>query len=163
MLATRPRLRLAALFVAGVACSLLALFAVHQLVLPVVAWVFPSLESPFYDLAVYGAYPQRHYVSHNLSSPDLLQVQWNDQCDNGYIFISPQGDSVKNPGPMILDARGNLIWQSDQYGKAMNLKVQKYKGQNFVTFWAGHRDSSFGSGSYYMVNSTLRDLLEGQI
>lgn len=147
-------LRLAGLLIAAVAGFLAALLAVHQLVLPVVGWIFPSLESTFFDLAVYGGYPQRNYVSHNLTSPDLQQVRWDDKCDNGFIFISPQGKSVEHPGPMILDARGNLVWQTDQYGQAMNLKVQEYKGEKYLTFWAGHRGSSFGYGNYYMVSIT---------
>lgn len=147
-------LRLAALLVAAVAGLLVALLAVHQFVLPVVGWIFPSLESTFFDLAVYGGYPQRSYFSHNLTSPDLQQVKWDDKCDNGFIFISPQGKSVEHPGPMILDARGNLVWQTDQYGQAMNLKVQEYKGEKYLTFWAGLRGSSFGYGNYYMVSTS---------
>jgi hypothetical protein len=150
-------LRLAGLLLAAVAGLLTALLAVHQFVLPVIGWIFPSLESTFFDLAVYGGYPQRNYVSHNLTSPDLQQVKWDDRCDNGFIFISPQGPSVEHPGPMILDARGNLVWQSDQYGKPMNLRVQEYKGEKYLTFWAGLRGSSFGYGNYYMV-STLNCL-----
>lgn len=150
----RKHLRLVGLLVAAVAGLLVALLAVHQLVLPVVGWIFPSLESTFFDLAVYGGYPQRTYVSHNLTSPDLQQVRWDDRCDNGFIFISPQGTSVEHPGPMILDARGNLVWQTDQYGQAMNLKVQEYKGEKYLTFWAGLRGSSYGYGNYYMVSTT---------
>ncbi|THW36263.1 hypothetical protein D6D22_07751 [Aureobasidium pullulans] len=150
-------LRLAGLLIAAVAGFLAALLAVHQLVLPVVGWIFPSLESTFFDLAVYGGYPQRNYVSHNLTSPDLQQVRWDDKCDNGFIFISPQGKSVEHPGPMILDARGNLVWQTDQYGQAMNLKVQEYKGEKYLTFWAGHRGSSFGYGNYYMLDSSYQE------
>ena len=147
-------LRLVGLLLAAVAGLLVALLAVHQFVLPVVGWIFPSLESTFFDLAVYGGYPQRNYVSHNLTSPDLQQVKWDDKCDNGFIFISPQGKSVEHPGPMILDARGNLVWQTDQYGQAMNLKVQEYKGEKYLTFWAGLRGSSFGYGNYYMVSTS---------
>jgi hypothetical protein len=146
-------LRLAALLLIAVAGLLVALLAVHQFVLPVVGWIFPSLETTFFDLAVYGGYPQRTYVSHNLTSPDLQQVKWDDKCDNGFIFISPQGKSVEHPGPMILDARGNLVWQTDQYGQAMNLKVQEYKGEKYLTFWAGLRGSSYGYGNYYMVST----------
>jgi hypothetical protein len=147
-------LRLAALLLVAVAGLLVALLAVHQFVLPVVGWIFPSLETTFFDLAVYGGYPQRTYVSHNLTSPDLQQVKWDDKCDNGFIFISPQGKSVEHPGPMILDARGNLVWQTDQYGQAMNLKVQEYKGEKYLTFWAGLRGSSYGYGNYYMVSTS---------
>lgn len=145
--------RLAGLLIAAVAGLLAALIAVHQLVLPVVGWIFPSLDSTFFDLAVYGGYPQRNYISHNLTSPDLQQVRWDDRCDNGFIFISPQGKSVEHPGPMILDARGNLVWQTDQYGQAMNLKVQEYNGEKYLTFWAGLRGSSYGYGNYYMVST----------
>ena len=137
---------------AAVACAFLVLFAVHQLVLPVIAWIFPSLETPFYDLAVYGGYRTQDYVSYNLSSPRISQLRWDDECDNGFIFVTPQGKSVEHPGPMILNSQGNLVWMSAEFGVVMNLNMQEYKGQSYLTFWAGRKDGTFGSGAYYMVS-----------
>ncbi len=31
---------------------------------------------------------------------------------------------VSTPGPVILDWQGELIWMEDQYGQAMDVKVQ---------------------------------------
>ncbi|KAL5358367.1 ASST-domain-containing protein [Aspergillus floccosus] len=36
----------------------------------------------------------------------------------------------------------------------MDLKVQHYRGQDYLTFWAGEDDGTRGIGSYYMLNSS---------
>lgn len=41
---------------------------------------------------------------------------------------------------MITDWKGNLIWmENDEFEQAMNFQVQKYKGEDFLTFW--HKDT----------------------
>lgn len=147
----RSKLKIALYTVLGLASSVLISLAVYQLVLPVVAWFVPCLESPFYDLGVYGPYRTQSYVSYNLSSPRLDHPVWDEQCDKGYVFLTPHGDSVENPGPMVLDASGELVWMSAEFGMVMNLALQEYKGQNYLTFWAGKKAGTFGAGAYYMV------------
>lgn len=58
---------------------------------------------------------------------------------------------MPSPGPAMLDARGNLIWMEDKFGQAMNFQVQKYKGQDYLTFWTGTDHAAHSNGSYLMV------------
>ncbi|KAK3060759.1 hypothetical protein LTR53_020009, partial [Teratosphaeriaceae sp. CCFEE 6253] len=95
----------AALSLAGLAVTLALL---QQLLLPVLVYVWPRLQTPFYDLGFFGAYPTRQYVSFNLSSPQSTRVQWDDSCNRGHVFVDPGGDSTDHRGPMILDGLGNL-------------------------------------------------------
>jgi len=66
--------------------------------------------------------------------------------------MSPRGVNVPNPGPVILDSRGNLVWSEGKFGQAMNLQVQRYKGEDFLTFWSGTSGGPHSNGSYYMVS-----------
>lgn len=57
---------------------------------------------------------------------------------------------------MILDAKGSMIWSKhfdNQFGgQAYDLKVQRYKGEDYLTFWLGDdRIRGHGAGEYYMV------------
>lgn len=86
----------------------------------------------------------------------------SDACtDGGYYFITPRGWKVSDPGPMILDGNGTLIWTdhfSNKFGgQAYDLRVQKYKGEDYLTFWLGDdRVRGHGAGHYYMVRYSSR-------
>lgn len=144
--------------IAGTILVLLAtgatLLIFHRVILPLFGFIVPALVPSLYDLAVYGAYPLRSYVTFNGESPDVNVVAWDESCDHGYVLVSPFGDAVPNMGPMILDSRGDLVWTASGFGVVMNLKVQQYQGENYLTFWAGHKVGGIGMGNYHMLNSS---------
>ncbi|KAG4441066.1 hypothetical protein IFR05_003420 [Cadophora sp. M221] len=109
-----------------------------------------------YDLGFYGVYPTQNYVSLGHPTPWAQISQWDPQCDNdgSLILLSPRGVNVPNPGPVILDPRGNLVWSEGKFGQAMNLQVQRYKGEDFLTFWSGTSHGPHSNGSYYMLDSS---------
>lgn len=154
MLSQRPKTRLAVLFLAAVTSFFICLFVVHQALLPILAWFIPALEVPFYDLAVYGAYPEQEYVSFDLPASQPNLVAWDDQCDSGNVFITLSGPSIAHPGPSILDARGGLVWTSEEFGTTLNMRQQNYKGEKYITFWAGQKAATMGQGEYYMLDSS---------
>lgn len=128
----------------------------RYLAVPMLVYLFPSLDTTFYDLAIYGRYPERRYVSFSLASPRSSVVKWDDSCDTGLVMLDLHGGYVSSEGPMILDMRGELVWITDSYGLATNLKVQRYRGEDFLTFWAGKKSTTaFGRGKYYMVSDLL--------
>ena len=155
MLSQRPKTRLAVIFLAAVASLIIGLIFVHQAVLPILAWFIPALEVPFYDLAVYGAYPEQEYVSFDLPSSQPNWVAWDDQCDTGNVFVTLGGPSIAHPGPSILDAHGGLVWTSEDFGSSvLNMRLQNYKGEKYLTFWAGQKAATMGQGEYYMLDSS---------
>jgi hypothetical protein len=154
MLSQRPRTRLAVIVLIAVASLLAGLVVVHQIFLPILAWFIPALEVPFYDLAVYGAYPEQEYVSFDIPSSQPNLVKWDDQCDSGNVFITLNGPSIANPGPSIYDARGGLVWTSEEWGTVLNMRLQHYKGEKYLTFWAGQKSGTMGQGRYYMLDSS---------
>lgn len=113
------------------------------------------VQSYWYDWGYYGAYPRQSYVSFGAESPLFNMPQKSDQCDPTYTFLEPRGRYVQTPGPVIFDNDGNLIWTETKWGQARDLKVQQYRGKDYITFWHGTDLGSFGFGSYVMVSAIM--------
>ncbi|KAK4506438.1 hypothetical protein PRZ48_000170 [Zasmidium cellare] len=107
-----------------------------------------------------NSYPTHTFYSSKVKAPIIDFQTRSPACnDGGHYFITPRGWKVPSPGPMILDGDGNLIWTnhfSNKFGgQAYDLRVQKYKGEEFLTFWLGDdRVRGHGAGHYYMLNSS---------
>lgn len=147
-------------------CAWLSICAVVVLVLPSSCAGFqpPNVEPPkygelrskFYDWGLlHGLVPRQSFKSFSLEPPEVNFVQWDKRCDDGHTFISPRGHMVPHPGPIIMDARGELVWMEDRYGQAMDFKVQQYRGHDYLTFWTGEDSGTFGTGSYVMVRTNI--------
>lgn len=141
-----------ALILGGTVLSLLCL---RFLVLPVLTQISPNVKSLALDSGLYGAYPERHYVSSNLTSPEPNVVRADSSCTDGLVLLSIGGQSVPGDGPIILDMAGNLVWSApSEFGDASaNTKIQRYNGSDYLTFWAGEKLQESGLGSYFMLNS----------
>lgn len=109
----------------------------------------------WYDLGMYGFGPSQSYISFDEESPIVEVSPAGAQCDPRYTFLAPRGDSVAHPGPMILDAHGELLWMKYNWGTTQDFRVQKYKAQDYVTFWQGDEEDGHGRGSWYMVGSRI--------
>jgi hypothetical protein len=108
-----------------------------------------------YDLGFQGIYPTQKYVSTDFASPRPKITQWDSRCDSGNILLTPRGKAVPKPGPAMLDARGNLVWMETRFGQAMNFQVQRYREEDYLTFWRGSDHGPHSNGTYYMVCSDL--------
>ena len=147
--------RIAIISIVCLASALLLLFVVLQSVIaPLIVLAAPTWETFFYDLGFYSAYRTRSYTSFNMTSPGISQNRWNDRCEDGYVFLTPKGESVSHIGPTILDSEGNLVWMSNNYKTATNLKVQEFKGKRYLTFWSGKQAGTAGAGDYYMLDES---------
>jgi Arylsulfotransferase (ASST) len=74
--------------------------------------------------------------------------------DPGYIFVAPKGEAAAQPGPMILDNRGQLVWfrPLDTRG-VTDLRVQRYQGQPVLTWWR-QRPTETGVDPWYTIADT---------
>ncbi|SMQ47648.1 unnamed protein product [Zymoseptoria tritici ST99CH_3D7] len=134
--------------------GLFSLYLLHQFFLPIVAFVFPTLDPQLFDLGVFGAYPTQHYSSFHLQGPLARRPIWDATCDQGLVLLNPNGPSVDQPGPMILNGMGDLIWSNDDFGETANLKVQHWQGKDYLTMWSGEKAATSGKGVYFMLDET---------
>lgn len=111
-----------------------------------------SWRGVWYDLGIFGAHPTLSFKSFDIEAPELSIARWDSRCEDGYVMLSPRGRFYPEPGPLIYDHGGELVWIERRFGMVMDLNVQRYKGQDYLTFWVGHDDGTRGEGSYYMVS-----------
>jgi hypothetical protein len=120
----------------------------------------PPAYRPDIDKGLQGSYPVHSFVSSKIQAPDVNFRQWSPECDDGqYYFLTPRGWKVPVPGPMILDATGNLVWFNhfaNKYGgQAYDFRVQTYRSNRYLTFWLGDDTvRGHGAGHYVMLNSS---------
>ncbi|KAI5206990.1 hypothetical protein AUEXF2481DRAFT_90828 [Aureobasidium subglaciale EXF-2481] len=113
-----------------------------------------SWGSTAYEWGLLGRYPQQSFKSAPLHPPLTNTVQWDEQCAQGYTLLSLRGTAVSEPAAIMLGGHGELVWMDESFGPyVMNLKVQKYKGEQYLTFWSGDISLGFGLGTYYMLDS----------
>lgn len=116
--------------------------------------VEPFFNDAAFDKGDYGPYPSQSYHSSKLVSPRLNILKHDRECSPLYTVITPRGNRVSEPMAMILDADGHLVWGKGGYGQVYNLQVQQYRGQPYLTFWAGDDTvGGHGAGYYHMVGS----------
>ena len=76
------------------------------------------------------------------SAPGLHPpIEWLTGTDSdpgsGYIFADAQ--NTIQPGPMILDPAGRLVWfEPLHHSAALDVQVQRYQGQSVLTYWQGY-------------------------
>lgn len=123
-------------------------------------------QAPFYADSKYNDAEYGFYVTQTFkSSPQVTDVPVVNfmepftRCDDGsYLLITPRG-KVAESTPMILDVNGSLVWAATKkYGQVYNLQVQSYKGQEYLTFWAGDDTvGGHGVGTHYMLDQQYRE------
>ena len=144
--ARMPVRQLAVFCVVASLCYLLYTFVVPQ----IRRFRFRG-DLSWYDLGLHGFSPSRTYVSFRYTSPVVEISQYGSGCNPGFTFLAPRGDSIPHPGPMILDARGDLVWMKHNLNVTQDFKVQWYRGQEYLTYWEGEEVDGRGRGTWYMV------------
>ncbi len=118
-----------------------------------------------------------HFVTEPELTPPLVDVNHNSDRarDDGEILLTPLPSPVVHPesdntvtikpvgpgGPMIVDGRGRLVW-FDQLAPpevAANLRAQRYRGHQVLTWWQGTvTPSAFGVGEGVIANHSYRTI-----
>lgn len=113
-------------------------------------------DSAEFDNETFGKYPVQTFKSTPIVAPRPNFLLRDSRCESDlYTFLTPRGyvEAARNAQMIILDQGGHLVWTSGWEGKQIyNLMVQRYKGHNYLTFWAGNDAvGGHGAGTYYMV------------
>jgi hypothetical protein len=73
----------------------------------------------------------------------------------GCVFFAPKKD-VRQEGPLIVDARGRVVWFRPSRLGVADFRVQRYRGRPVLTWWQGHSQFGRGQGKYVILNSAYR-------
>ena len=112
-----------------------------------------------------------HFVTRPDLTPPAITVSRHSPSAAGdppYFILSPAGyprTGPGQPGLMILDRYGNLVWFSPNSGfpadKGMgrvDLQTQTYRGQPVLTWWEGQVDLGVGYGKAVIADSSYRTI-----
>jgi hypothetical protein len=118
-------------------------------------------------------------LEHFATEPDLLPpritVRRHGAAGDGSIFLTPLPSPVVHPGstvsvtltpvgpggPMIVDARGRLVWfkQLTPPDVAANLRVRRYRGKRVLTWWQGPvTAAAYGLGEGVIADRSYRTI-----
>jgi Arylsulfotransferase (ASST) len=81
-----------------------------------------------------------------------------------HLLLAPKGYAEEGPGQqgtMIVDTDGQLVWFLPTFGAdqvPMNFKVQRYRGQQVLTWWQGAIADGRGDGVGLIYDSSYRQL-----
>ena len=93
----------------------------------------------------------------DLRPPAIEVRKATDRARPGRIFVAPKRGATQQ-GPMILDARGGLVWfhplRGDQ--QAFDFRTQTYRGKRVLTWWQGRMRIYRGAGAGRIVDSSYR-------
>jgi hypothetical protein len=132
------------------------------LVLPLAAALRAAVELPpafdddyDYDQEAYGWHPTQKFRSIPVEVPKLNIIKTNPKCETSlYTMFTPRGDLTNLPQLTIMDHEGHLVYTIPWNGQQMyNLQVQEYKGEKYLTFWAGDDTvGGHGAGTIFMLD-----------
>ena len=118
----------------------------------------PPLVNDFgFDSEAYGFHPVQRFRTVGVEAPLLNILKSSPKCESSlYTMMSPRGGAVARTQVTILDNDGHLIWTTPWKDQQLyNLMVQEYRGEQYLTFWAGDDTvGGHGAGKAYMVRST---------
>jgi hypothetical protein len=138
------------------------------------AWPRPAAASTMTTAPATGpaaASDVLHFVTRPDLTPPAITVSHHSGQPTGdptYFIVTPSGYPLTGPGQpglMILDRYGNLVWFSPNTdfpaSKAMgrvDLQVQTYRGQPVLTWWEGQVSAGVGYGKAVIADSSYRTI-----
>ncbi|EGX95936.1 hypothetical protein CCM_00590 [Cordyceps militaris CM01] len=107
------------------------------------------------DMGASGMAPMRRYHSFAHRSIDVRFLERRERrCSRDQIFLATRGSGTE-PGAVILDHTGELVWRQPRMADEVHdFRVQEYKGEQFLTFWAGKPDGGTKQGLWYLMDDT---------
>lgn len=115
--------------------------------------VFGVEEAEDYDRGKYGGTPEEKFHTVDIPAYRMLRRTWDEeQCaSDDKFFLGIRGRRLWHTAPVIYDNAGHQVWYTEGFKPTYNFKTQLYKGEQYLTWWAGDDDGGHGSGYYYMV------------
>jgi hypothetical protein len=93
----------------------------------------------------------------DLRIPALTVLHREDGASTDPIFIAPYNAPVGQAGAVIVDHRGEPIWENPLAGKVTtDFRVQSYRGAPVLTWWEGTIEYGHGVGEYVIADASYR-------
>ncbi|KAF3763341.1 hypothetical protein M406DRAFT_347100 [Cryphonectria parasitica EP155] len=110
----------------------------------------------WYGLGLYGLAPSTHLESFEPRVPYLDFPRWDARCSQDYVFFGWRGHEVDEPGAVILDAQGELVWRNTDESQTdqNDVRPQVYRGERFLTYQMDGADGNQSEGYWYMLDES---------
>lgn len=110
----------------------------------------------WYGLGLHGLAPSEQLESlPEARVPQLEFPRWDARCSQDPVFFGWRGHNVDEPGAVILDARGGLVWRHTGSATDQNdVRPQMYRGERFLTFQMDGPDGDQAQGYWYMLDES---------
>lgn len=111
------------------------------------------------DVETAGIADVRHFVTRRDLSPLAVDVAMPARrTAPGYVFAAPFIGPGQY-GPLIMDNRGEPVWfRPNAKPTAMDFRVQRYRGEDVLTWWEGKVGNGYGGGRGMIVDRTYRPI-----
>jgi hypothetical protein len=101
--------------------------------------------------------PPRWRSRPDLRIPALTVLRSERGASSDPIFIAPYNNPYGQAGAVIVDGRGEPIWENPIAGAVTtNFQVQSYRGAPVLTWWEGHIELGHGVGEYVIADTAYR-------
>jgi len=108
--------------------------------------------------ALAAAAPPRFRSRPDLDPPRVHVITAPDMTEPGVVFVA-NTNGEGQPGPMILDDDGELIWFEPRPGlTVMNFNAHSLNGKPVLAWWEGALDGSHGTGQFVVVGPDYREV-----
>ncbi|KAJ7060910.1 ASST-domain-containing protein [Mycena amicta] len=105
------------------------------------------------------------YKSSSIANQPLtiLSRSASYDADNSTLFLlCPGGTSLVQPGPAIYTSAGDLVWANPLLGSCMNINLQMFDGEQYITLWVGSGTAEDaqqeGHGTGLMLNTRYENV-----
>ena len=92
-----------------------------------------------------------------VSRPDLIApiIDVNGSGTPGLVLFNHFGKDIHQPALVISDHNGDIVYINNSLPSPINLDVQTYREEQYLTFWNGTWEETHGCGIFYMMDDTL--------
>ncbi len=103
--------------------------------------------------------PPKWRTRPDLRIPALTVTRREDGVSADPIFIAPYNSPTGQAGAVIVDNRGEPLWENPLDGKVTtNFRVQRYRGSPVLTWWEGSIELGHGVGEYVIADAAYRTI-----
>lgn len=128
----------------------------HELWANVLSRLHIHRHLSWYGLGFAGLAPSTHYESFTPRVPLFEFPRWDARCSQDYVFLGWRGHEVDEPGAVILDSRGELIWRNTDESEIdqNDVRPQMYRGERFLTYQMDGPEGNKSEGYWYMMDES---------